>query len=153
MRRGRLSLPWQYVRGLRGYCVLLAALIGFWTFLVFSRSDVETTLLRAQGALFQQMPDGRFSNLYTVKVVNKTSQAMGLQLKLENVRGELQVLGHSIIVPPQELTETSVLIELDKANMLPGKTLVQVGVYSGSRRLQVLKTSFIGPRNESAKQN
>ena len=54
---------------------------------------METTLLRAQGALFQQMPDGHFSNLYTVRVVNKTSREMPVELKLENPAGELQVMG------------------------------------------------------------
>jgi len=145
--------PLRFTPRLRGYSALLLGLIALWTFLVFTRSDVETTLLRAQGALFQQMPDGHFSNLYTVKVVNKTSEAMALELRLEKIPGELQVLGHSIIAPPQELAETSVLIELDRKNMLPGKTPISVGVYSSGRRIQVLKTSFIGPREGSDRKN
>ena len=131
---------------LAGYSVLLAALIGFWSFLVFTRSDVQTTLLRAQGALFQQMADGHFSNLYTVKVVNKTSRAMPIELKLENVMGDLQVMGANIVVPPEQLSETSVLIELDRRDILAGHTPIVVGVYSGGRRIEKLKTSFIGPR-------
>jgi cytochrome c oxidase accessory protein FixG len=143
--------PLRFTPRLRAYSALLLGLIGLWGFLVFTRSDLETTLLRAQGALFQQMPDGHFSNLYTVKVVNKTSQAMGLELRLESPAGELQVLGQSIIAPPQELAETSVLIELDRNQMLPGKTPLVIGVYSSGRRLQVIKTSFIGPREERAR--
>jgi len=134
---------------LAGYAVLLTALIGLWVVLVFTRSDAETTLLRAPGALFQKMPDGRFSNLYTVKVVNKTSREMPVELKLENVPGDLQVMGQNIVVPPQKLAETSVLIELDPAVMKPGTTLLVVGVYSQGRRLQTLNTSFIGPRDDT----
>jgi cytochrome c oxidase accessory protein FixG len=136
----------RFTPRLAGYSVLLVALIGFWSFLVFTRSDVQTTLLRAQGALFQQMADGHFSNLYTVKVVNKTSRAMQIELKLENVKGDLQVMGANIVVPPERLAETSVLIELDRKDMLPGHTPIVVGVYSGGRRIEKLKTSFIGPR-------
>src|ERR1700690_605800 len=95
------------------------------------------------------MPDGRFSNLYTVKVVNKTSREMPVELKLENVPGDLQVMGQNIVVPPQKLAETSVLIELDPAVMKPGTTLLVVGVYSQGRRLQTLNTSFIGPRDDT----
>lgn len=131
-----------------GYAVLLTALIGLWTFLVFTRSDVEATLLRAQGALFQQMPDGRFSNLYTVKVVNKTSREVPVQLKLENVPGDLQVMGRELIAPPEKFVEASVLIELDRKEMMSGTTPLQVGVYSKGRRLQMLKTGFIGPRDD-----
>ena len=131
---------------LAGYSVLLAVLIGFWTFLVFTRSDVQTTFLRAPGALFQQMSDGHFSNLYTVKVVNKTSRTMPIELKLENVQGDLQVMGANIVAPPEQLAETSVLIELDRKEMLPGHTPIEIGVYSAGRRIEKLKTSFIGPR-------
>jgi len=136
---------------LGGYTAILLALAVLLGFLIFSRSDVQTTLLRAQGALFQQMPNGHFSNLYTVRVVNKTSRAIPIQLKLENTKGELQVMGQDIVVPPQKQAETSVLIELDQAVMKPGSTPLVVGVYSQGRRLETLNTGFIGPRDDSAR--
>jgi cytochrome c oxidase accessory protein FixG len=132
-----------------GYTVVLAALIGVWSILVFTRADVETTVLRAQGALFQQMPDGRFSNLYTVKVVNKTHRAMPIDLKLESPTGELQVMGAAIVVPPENLAETSVLIQLNRADMKRGTTPLVVGVYSNGRKISTVKTAFIGPRDDS----
>jgi hypothetical protein len=45
------------------------------------------------------------------------------------------------------LSENSVLIELDPAAMQSGATPLVVGVYSDGRKLQTLKTAFIGPRN------
>ena len=144
-RRDRL----HFTPRLAGYSVLLLALIGFWCFLVFTRSDVQTTLLRAPGALFQQMPDGRFSNLYTVKVVNKTSHPVPIILKPENFVGELKVMGFSLVVAPEKLAETSVLIELDKSQLRPGQTPLVVGVYSNGRKIETLKTAFVGPRDDS----
>lgn len=133
-----------------GYAVVLLALIGFWAFLVFTRSDVQATLLRAQGALFQQMPDGHFSNLYTVKILNKTHRELPIELKLESPPGELQVMGRqNIVVPPEQLAETSVLVELDRAVMKSGTTPLVVGVYSSGRKVQTLKTGFIGPRKDT----
>jgi cytochrome c oxidase accessory protein FixG len=129
-----------------GYIVVLTALISLWTFLVFTRSDVEATLLRAPGSLFQQMPDGRFSNIYTIKVVNKTSRQIPVDIRLEKPAGSLQVMGDAIVVPPEQLASTSVLIELDRAAMKPGATPVQVGVYSNGKRIQLIKTAFLGPR-------
>ncbi len=132
-----------------GYVVLLLALIGLWFFLVFTRSDVQATFLRAQGALFQQMPDGRFSNLYTVKILNKTSHAMPIELKLESPAGDLQVMGQAIVVPKEKLAENSVLVELDRQVMKSGTTPVVVGVYSNGKKIQTLKTAFIGPRDDT----
>lgn len=134
---------------LMGYAVLLLALIGLWMVLVFTRTEVETTFLRAPGALFQQTADGRFSNLYTVKVVNKTSREVPIQMKLENIRGELQVMGADITVAPEKLAENSILIVLDKSVLKSGTTPVVVGVYSGGKRIQTIQTSFIGPRDDT----
>ena len=116
---------------------------------LLTRSDVQATLLRAPGALFQKMPDGRYSNLYTVRVVNKTSREVPIQLKLENPAGSLQVMGQDLVAPPEKQAETSVLIELDPAVMKPGKTPINVGVYSQGRRLELLKSGFIGPRDDT----
>ena len=130
-----------------GYCVVLAALVSLLAVMIFTRADVEATLLRAPGSLFQQMPDGHFSNLYTVRIVNKTSREMPVELRLESPAGSLQVMGGKLTVPPQKLVENSLLVELDPAAMKTGATPVVLGVYAGGKRLQTLKTAFIGPRN------
>ncbi len=140
--------PLRFTPRLAIYSVVLTVLVSLFAVLVFSRSDVEATLLRAPGSLFQQMPDGHFSNLYTVKVVNKTSRDVPVELRLENPAGNLQVMGTgNIIVPSQKLAEYSVLIELEPAAMKSGATPLFIGVYSHGKRLQNLKTSFLGPRN------
>jgi cytochrome c oxidase accessory protein FixG len=142
--------PLKVTPRLIGYTVVLLVLGLVLGFLLFNRSDVQTTMLRAQGALFQKMPNGRFSNLYTVRVVNKTSREIPIELKLEHSAGSLQVMGQAIVVAPQKSAETSVLIELEPAAMKPGTTPVTVGVYSQGRRLETLKTGFIGPRDDTA---
>jgi cytochrome c oxidase accessory protein FixG len=141
--------PLRITPRLIGYSVLLLALGALLAFLVFTRSDVQTTLLRAQGALFQKMPDGHFSNLYTVRVVNKTSREIPIQLKLENVPGGLQVMGKDLVVAPASQTETALLIDLAPAVMKPGTTPLVVGVYAGGRRIDTVKTAFIGPRDDT----
>ncbi len=129
-----------------GYGVVLCALIGLFLYLLFTRTDVQTTLLRAPGALFQQMPNGRISNLYVVKAVNKTHGEISVALKLENVPGEIRILGQELRIPPEKLVQASVLIELAPEVLKGGNVPVQVGVYAGERRLELLKTVFVGPR-------
>jgi cytochrome c oxidase accessory protein FixG len=130
------------------YSTILLALTALLAVLVFTRSDVEATLLRAPGSLFQEMPDGHYSNLYTVRIVNKTSRAIPVDLRLESPSGDLKVMGEgSLAVAPQKTFEDSVLIELDKSVMQSGTTRIVLGVYSNGKKLQTIKTAFIGPRN------
>ena len=140
--------PIRLTPRLIGYSVVLLVLAVILGVLIFNRSDAETTLLRAPGALFQQMPDGRFSNLYTVRVINKTSHEMPVELRLESPAGTLSLMGRdNLDVPPQILTENSVIVELDAAAMKSGTTPVTIGVWSNGKKLQTLHTAFIGPRN------
>lgn len=140
--------PLRFTPRLAGYCVVLVALATVLGLMLALRSDVEATVLRAPGSLFQLMPDGRYSNLYTVRVVNKTSREMPFELRLESPGGSLAVMGDRLLVPPQKLSENSVLIELDPAGLKSGTTPLVIGVYSGGKKMQTLKTAFIGPRNE-----
>lgn len=131
------------------YCGVLAILTVLFSVLLYTRADVEATLLRAQGSLFQKMPDGKLSNLYTVKLVNKSSHLVPVELRLEQPPGKLTVLGHSLDVPAEKLVEASVLVELDPAQLRGGNTPVQIGVWAGPKKLQTVKTAFIGPRDDT----
>ena len=140
--------PLRFTPRLAGYCVSLLVLTTILALMLFMRSDVEATMLRAPGSMFQQMPDGHFSNLYTVRVVNKTSREIPVELRLESPAGNLTVMGAGqITVAAQKLSENSVLIELDPAAMKSGTTQIVIGVYSGGKKMSTLKTAFIGPRN------
>lgn len=142
--------PLKITPRLVGYTVVLLALASLLGFLVFTRSDVQTTLLRAPGALFQKMPDGHYSNLYTVRVVNKTSRQIPIQLKLENFPGDLQVMGRELVVAPEDHTETSVLVDLEPNTLLKsGTTPLVVGVYANGKRIETIKTAFLGPKTET----
>jgi polyferredoxin len=129
-----------------GYCALLLALgVGLVTMLA-TRSDVDTTLLRAPGALFQQTPEGRISNLYLMKLTNKTHHDKQVALKLEGIEGKLTVLGGDLKLAREQQTEASVLIEIAPDKLGSGTTPIKVDIYADGRKVETLKTIFIGPR-------
>jgi cytochrome c oxidase accessory protein FixG len=141
--------PFKFTARMAGYAALLTALITLFCVLLFTRSAVDCTLLRAPGGLFQENTDGKISNLYTVKVINKSRRDIPLTFRLENgAAGNLQVMGAGEFVAPKEnLAQTSILILLERSALVGGKAKIKVGVYAGEKRIETLKTSFIGPRN------
>ena len=136
----------RFTPRLFSYGVVLTLLGSLLAVMISTRSEVEATLLRAPGALFQQMPDGHFSNLYTLRITNKTGREMPVELRLEKPAGSLQILGGNLVVPAQKQSENSVLVELAANAMQSGNTPVILGVYQNGKKLQTLKTAFIGPR-------
>lgn len=129
-----------------GYCVVLTLLgLGLVTLLV-TRKDLDTTLLRAPGGLFQTTSEGRINNLYLVKFTNKTQQDMPVELKLENIEGKLEVSGGHSFVPAAKQIETSVLVQIDPAKLTTSSTAISIGVYSDGKKLDTVKTTFSSPR-------
>jgi cytochrome c oxidase accessory protein FixG len=138
----------RFTPRLIGYCVVLLLLgLGLVTLLI-TRKDVDITMLRSPGGLFQTTPAGRINNLYLVKLTNKTQHDVPVELKLENIAGTLTVSGNKnqTVVPAEKQVEASVLVQIDPAELASGDNPIVVGVYSNGKRLDTLKTVFMGPR-------
>jgi cytochrome c oxidase accessory protein FixG len=139
--------PFRITPRMKLYAFVLSGLIALFLTLVFTRSSVEAMFLRAPGTLFMQAVDGKIENLYTLKLVNKTMRDLSVELKLENPPGTLQVMGEEhLVVPGGKLLQTSVLIELAPETLTGSTTKLKVGVYSNGKRMQTVKTVFVGPR-------
>jgi hypothetical protein len=97
--------------------------------------------------LFQKTVDGHISNLYTFKVVNKTSRDIPVELRVENFEGGITVLeGATLVVPRERLVQGTALVRIDPAKLKGPTTHFRIGVYSGGRRLNTVETVFVGLR-------
>jgi cytochrome c oxidase accessory protein FixG len=139
----------KFTARMKLYSVILTGLVVLFLVLVFTRSDVETALLRAPGTLFQETAEGKISNIYTLRVVNKTAHDITVDLRLLKGKGKIKVLGASVFTALKESSaQTSVLIEIEKEHLKNGTTPLEIGVYSKGKLLETVETAFVGPRKE-----
>src|SRR5690606_2855983 len=66
------------------YTLLLVALVGAWAWGVGTRSDLIVDVLRDRNALYRSGADGRIENGYTLKLVNKSSDARAYTVEVES---------------------------------------------------------------------
>jgi cytochrome c oxidase accessory protein FixG len=137
--------PWRFTTRMKAYTAVLTALVVVLLALILTRSDVEATVLRTPGTLFQKQDDGRISNLFNYKVVNKTTHDLSIHFKLIDVDGEVKVVGKELMLPKAELIEGEFFIALPPSEIQGYSTLVTVGVYSGDHLLDEVRASFVGP--------
>ena len=139
--------PQRFTARMKLYAGVLVALISLFLFLVFTRAAVGTTLLRAPGSLFQQTASGNIQNLYTMKVINKSTHDLQIELKLENIRGTVHLMGSGpFVVHKEQIGQTSVLIEIAPSALSDNSTQLKIGVYSEDKLLETVTTGFVGPR-------
>lgn len=131
-----------------GYSIVLILLTALISYLLATRSDVELTILRTPGMLYQVQPDNKISNFYDVKIINKTFNSLPVSLSLENIEGEIRLIGSDeLVAAPQKLAEAKFLIILSKDDIKELRTRILVAVKSNGSIIDVIETSFIGRTN------
>jgi cytochrome c oxidase accessory protein FixG len=137
----RSTFNWRFA----GYSAVLILLMGFLAFLLITRKDVDATVLRAQGQLFQTQVDTRIANLYNIKLANKTRKDLPISLKLENIKGEIEVIGRPLIVPAESYFQAPFFVKVNRSLIERRKTPLIIGVYQGNKKLTTETTTFLGP--------
>jgi len=141
-------LPWHFPFRSRAYTLLLAIILVAGTYFLVTRNPVEATVLRAPGMLFQDQGDGKISNLYDIKVVNKTSHDLPLEIRLLNSPGEIRMVGSNLAIPKQTVGEGVFFVFLDKAKVTGEKVELVIGIFSAGKMVDETKATFIGPRKQ-----
>jgi cytochrome c oxidase accessory protein FixG len=127
------------------YTAVLGVLLSVFVILMALRTDVETTLLRAPGTTFQEQADGRLSNLYQYKVINKTNEALPIHFEVLEGSAEIKMVGKELVLQKGENIEGALFIILGKDELDGMKTDVKIGVFSNGQQLETLETVFLGP--------
>lgn len=130
---------------LKGYTVLLAALLTVLSILMFNRSAVEADILRVPGTWYQTQPDGRITNMFNARFLNKTNHDKTGTLRLLNREGSLQFAHEVLTLPSQEEVKTVLVMSLDPSEIRGKETPVTIGLEIDGRIEDQVSTTFIAP--------
>ncbi len=128
------------------YSVFLSLILVVLTFLLFTRAPLEAVVLRTPGVLFQEPEPGIVSNLYNIKVINKTYEKKEINLRLTGKDGKIEVIGGAIHVVEGGMTETAFFIKLPKSALHLVNTPLRIDIFDETdKKIDQIHTSFIGP--------
>jgi len=133
------------------YSFVLLSLLGILSFALITRSDVETTVLKVPGTLYQREP-GFITNLYNVEFVNKTFEDMNLEIRVESPSSaELQKAdGKAIVIPAEGFVKGVYFIKIPEQDVTNARTVVKLGIYQENRRIETVSVKFIGPVHKAS---
>ena len=134
-----------------GYSFVLLILLGVLSFALITRSDVEATILKVPGTLFQR--DGTYiTNLYNVEFVNKTFEPRNLEIRIESpVEAEIRKAdAKAIIVPAEGFTKGVYFIRIPEQAITNARTVVKLGIYYNGEKIETIKAKFIGPVHKAS---
>jgi len=127
------------------YTVLLAALVGVFGWLVFSRSQIDGTLLRARGSTYQLLDDGTVSNLYSLELINKTANDMPFTLEVLDGGVSIRMVNRVTELKAGATTQMTFFLTIPQQAVKAYKSDVKIGVLTEGRLVETMRTTFVAP--------
>lgn len=138
--------PFKLTKRSISYSILLIVLLGVVTSLVTLRTDIETTILKAQGMMPTENEEGEIVGLYKINIINKTLKKVPVSLKLENIEGSIEIVGNEIIVPESGLINSVIIVKIPKSQLHSISTPIEIGIYNLEKeKISTEKTNFLAP--------
>lgn len=137
----------KFTTRMKGYTAVLLIIMGILTGLLFLRTEVEATVLRLPGQLFQHKGDN-ISNIFTFKIINKTNNDFNdIHFKLHDIKGTIKVVGEQEFkIKRQGSAEGTLFVEINQYLLESDKTKLKIEVYNGNKKIETATTSFLSPR-------
>ncbi|MDA0176337.1 cytochrome c oxidase accessory protein CcoG [Mesoflavibacter profundi] len=142
--------PFKLTARLKGYIVVLTVLIGVLIAMLQLRNELEARVLRLPGQLYEHKENNIISNVFTYKLVNKTTEPVeDVSFKLKDYKGTVKLVSteNTVTVPRQGLEEGTLFIELDQSLLKGDKTELTIEIYSKDKLIETTKVNFLGPRS------
>jgi cytochrome c oxidase accessory protein FixG len=136
----------QITGRIKAYSFVLFVLLTTLLSLLIMRSDVESTILRTPGMIYQQQNDSIYSNLYNVNLINKTFDQMPIDIKLVSPKGNVKWVGDGITkLEGQGSADGEFFVMINQNQIVNARLPIVLEVKSGNKLIETIKTNFIGP--------
>jgi cytochrome c oxidase accessory protein FixG len=135
---------------IKGYIAVLTILIGLLTGMLFLRNDVEARVLRLPGQLYEHKDNNIISNVFTYKLINKTTKDINhISFKLKKYKGIIKLVSteNEFMVPQQGFAEGTLFIEINERDLNSDKNKLIIEVYSGDELIETTTVNFLAPRS------
>lgn len=137
--------PFQFTARMKTYSAILLILVTLMSFMLVTRKDVRVNISRVGGQLYQEVGTDSLSNLYTITLNNKTQKTVDLELKVENEAAVIKIVGtHQLQALVGQQNKSTMFVVMPLKNIKNRETVLKVGVYMNSKRMQTLTISFLG---------
>ncbi|ANQ51129.1 4Fe-4S binding protein [Flammeovirga sp. MY04] len=138
--------PFKFTTRIKAYTAVLTILVVAVVFALTTRNDIETTVLRAPGMLYQKADNGDIRNLYTLNIINKSNVDYNdLSVKLVEREGKITIAGGQMILKQEGKLDGAFFIEIPPSELDGRKNEIKLQIMNGDQIIDEVSTNFMGP--------
>jgi cytochrome c oxidase accessory protein FixG len=140
--------PFRLSSRIYAYSAVLLVLTGTLAYLLASRTDVKTTILRASGTLYQMRDkDHTVSNLYNAELVNKTGSSLKFQIQPDDPSTRIEYIQAADELLYGGSAKITFFVIRPQAAIKAYKSDVSFKLISQGKVIEHFKSTFIAPPN------
>jgi cytochrome c oxidase accessory protein FixG len=125
-----------------GYGIVLFLVILVFSSLIYKREDVQTTVLRASGTLYQKRPDGSIANLYNAELINKTNKEIKFLFKSADKLDKIELIQTDTVLRKEGTAHLTFFLVKQPKHIAEFKTKVVFQVEANGKIISNSSTTF-----------
>lgn len=139
--------PHRFTGRMKGFALVLVALVGLLVYLLSSRGDIEAKFIKPAGSTYF-VKDGTITNTYNYTFLNKTNEKKIVSIKvIEPAHGEINYSnGSHITVNRDQISKGTISISFPEKEMSLSKQNITIGIFDkDGTMIDSYQTYFEGP--------
>jgi cytochrome c oxidase accessory protein FixG len=132
---------------MKAYSFIIVAMVVVLSYFLLNRKDIDVTLLRAGGMLYQEQSGGYISNLYNAELTNKTVYPMEIEIVPEDKNQKIKWIQAAPKIEKESTVKVTFFVLLPEKSIHQRKTNVVLLVKQNGKIINKLETNFLGPVN------
>ena len=138
--------PFKWNKRIYGYSIVLFLLISTLSYLLIIRTDVQTTILRAGGTLYQMRDkDHTVSNLYNTELVNKTSHPVKFEIVPDDKEVKIQYIQKEDSLKVGGSVKITFFAIMPQQSIQKYKSTIGFKLIADKKEVDHFETTFIAP--------
>jgi cytochrome c oxidase accessory protein FixG len=130
------------------YSFVITILIGILCYFILSRSDMNITVMRSAGTLYQEQPGGKISNIYNAEIINKTNKNRSVQLIAEDPDIKIKYIQAPGLIGKGGSAKTVFFVIIPASRIRGARTDVRLNLINEHKIIQTVTTTFVAPIND-----
>jgi cytochrome c oxidase accessory protein FixG len=133
---------------MKAYSMVIVVLLGVLGWFIYQRKDVDVTVMRTGGMLYQEQPGHYISNIYNADIINKTNKQQDIQLVADDPAVKIKYIQAPGTLDKESSTKVIFFLMVPQNRIHAAKTDITLNIVEHGKVLNTIKTTFIGPYDE-----
>ena len=132
---------------MKAYTAVITVMMSVLCYFIFSRSDIDMTIMRGAGMLYQEQPGGYISNIYNAQIINKSNQNKAITIKAEDSAMQIKYIQAPGTLNKGGEVKAIFFVMVPASKIHESKTALRLQLISDKKVIQTVSTNFVGPIN------